>query len=215
MRSLENGGFTLIELIMALTITGVILITIVFLSTNAVRYQTEGVFRGRATSSAIYSLARMRSELEDATYVYNLTCGGGSISTTGCNAVLACTNWSPNAAGPNAGAAYVGSAPVNTIYYCVSGTQMYRYVQAGGCNTGFAPACGSGATETVVPDPPGIYHTDYPGAGTPVFLRTGDRSLDVHYIVGYPGMKPNQRVPVDYLFNFRINTNQMYNDSTR
>lgn len=209
-----RAGFTLMELVMAMAITGIILLTVMYLSTNAVRYQTESVLKSEAASSALYSLAQMRRELEDATYIQPKP--GGCTLSGGCNQIAGCLNWNfvTNSASNPA-----SSTPTTEFDYCLANNQLYRYEHPG-CTTTYAPACGSVSSdlkEIVVAQPPGLFHTDYPGAANPIFIKSGDSSIDLHYVIGFPGQgalaDPRVPVPADYLFNIRINVNKSYSDT--
>jgi len=189
------------ELVLALAISSIVLAGVIYLSTSAMRYQTESVFRNRVTTSALYSAAAMRQELENASYLQAAPGGCATLSGSGCDMIAGCVGWS-------AIGGTVSGAGGTSFYYCKSGTQLYRY-GAAGCNPNFSASCGSaGYSDIVIADPPGIYETQ------PIFVKTGDSGVDLHYIIGYPGMKSNQPVPVDSVFNIHINTNKAYTDTT-
>ena len=202
LRRPRETGFTLIELLLAMTLSMIAMVGIISLSTNAARYQITTASKGRSTSGALYSLARMQRELQDASVLFQPALGAQGSVVSGCN------NWSQANNGPDK--RLNTAANVTSFYYCIAGTQLLRYQNIGASCVALGPSCGGGAFETVVGVSPGFYAMDNLGY---FFDRRGDSSIEVHYIVGQATPTYAVPIPQAYKVNVLLNVNKAYTNT--
>jgi type II secretory pathway pseudopilin PulG len=201
-------GFTLLELIVALSLSVFVLVGIISIATTMISYQLDSVRKGNTEGSSITALTAIQRDIRAATY---LQCPGGNAgcvpaSNTG-DKLSGCTNWSAQISGadkridPNyANVASVdectGANNVMSFLYCTPNSstdpRLIRYVKCGTTCSIPAPAsCGAaagGATMSVIVGAngatlsPGFRHMD--GLGY-YYERADDISgVGVHFIVG-------------------------------
>ncbi|MBI3564677.1 MAG: prepilin-type N-terminal cleavage/methylation domain-containing protein [Elusimicrobia bacterium] len=185
MRIRQNrGGFSLLELIIAMSLSAVVLITVFSIAASMVQFEVEGGRKGSVTAWSLASIANMNRDIASAS-VIEWPNGAGAAD----NNLVLCTNWSRLMAPPNGAvlSAAVGPGPT-VIYYCWdSATNVLRRMVLGGnCpNVGVGPpACNAanyGAGSVVAT-------AVYQNAGN--FLFTVDTSVKnavrTRYVVGNP-----------------------------
>ena len=202
MRSRCRRGFTLIELIIALTLSVVVLVGIIAVATSVVSFHMDSAVKGNVTSGTLLALQRMQAELEQATYIAAPAWGG-----TG-DALGGCTNWSQNM-----GARLDTSQSVLGFYYCVdSSNRLVRYENSGVvCTVPTAGVCGGGTPESiVVHSKPGFFRMD----GVPYYFGRGTNGeIEVHYIVGLATPTASNIKPQALKVNSVISTNKAYTNS--
>lgn len=223
-------GFTLLELIVALSLSVFVLVGVITVATSMVRYQMDAIRKGSATGGTLMAITRMTKEIEDSTY---LKCPGNDPSCpalTG-DEVSGCTNWStqnqgadkridptldPDGAGPLSAATNVTS-----WRYCVSANSLLRYENQGTSCSVPITACGGGTPETVVWQKPGFYKMDNIGY---FFKRSNDiGGVELHFIVGYATktvLGGGAGGPVDpnptayFKFDTKVGMNKSYNNTS-
>lgn len=173
-RRRADAGFTLLELIIALSISTIVLIGSFSMLSSMVQYEVEGMRKGSINGWSLAALVAMNREIENANVLVYPPPGGSS------NAMSVCTNWSRIS-----GASLDGGA-VKVYSYCWdSSANVMRRKTAGGCPAmGSAPAaCGvSWGADSVVAT--GAY---LDSLGDNVFYvdPTGG-TIRLRYVIGKP-----------------------------
>lgn len=169
----RGDGFTLVELIVALVLSAFVLVGIVGVATQMVRFQMEGQKKGDVSGWTLLSLSKMHKELEDASVLDFPS----AASPTG-DYISGCSNYTRITNAP-----IDPALPVTAFWYCVetgglTPNRLLRYSSAGVCPMP-APACGSGSFEVYARD---FYKRD----GLPYFFRRApDASgIEVNYTIG-------------------------------
>lgn len=168
-------GFTLLELIIALSISSIVLIGSFSVLTAMVQNEVEGMRHGSVSSWSLASLVNMNREIEEANALVYPPPGGSA------SAASFCKNYSRIS-----GAALSSSDPIRYYSYCYdSSANVMRRMEGGGCpGLGTAPpTCGVGAWGTASVVATGVYLN----GGNPVFsTESGGGTIRVRYIVGKP-----------------------------
>ena len=194
MKSLKNScGFSLLELIIAVSISSLVLIGIISVATSMVQFEVESARKGSVTAWTMASITTMNRDIASAS-VIQWPSGDGATADT----VRLCTNWSRLAgAGPAPGnGAILSVTPPNptVISYCWEGAThlLRRLVATAACpNVGVAPpACdaanyGAGdIVATAVYQAPGnpnlIFTSEVHGAAVDGY------AVRLRYVVGNP-----------------------------
>lgn len=192
-------GFTLTELVISLTLSSFVLVGIVGVASQMIRFQMEGKTKGDVTGWTLISLNKMHRELENATVLDYPTTTGDSIS--------GCSNYTK----VTGGVIQVGGA-IEAFRYCVSGNQLMRYGSTGACPMG-AVTCGvTGGYE--------VYARDFYKIGgmTYFFRRANEVSgLELNYIVGIATANADptgqRTMPVYMKVQTKIGMNKAYNNT--
>lgn len=170
MRARGQDGFSLLELIVSLSLSTLVLIGVISMATTAIRNEYVGIKAGQVSGITLTALDAMNRELENATYIRAGTTPTGTRPrpgvtnfTGGGNGVFGCLNFSPTLKGVpgiNGGSgkpdnSQAGNAGFGCFHYCVKAgatpgrfDTLYRYPQAGvymniADPTAFAaPVCG-------------------------------------------------------------------------
>ncbi|MDD5656526.1 MAG: prepilin-type N-terminal cleavage/methylation domain-containing protein [Elusimicrobia bacterium] len=183
----RRRGFTILELVIALSLASVVFMAIVGIAAQVVRWEIESRGRGSNTGWTLLSLQRMNRELQLATVLY---CPYRDASHFGCpgpesDVLSGCGNYS--FLNGSFGGANDASQPITAFYYCVGplgsayAGSLLRYEARGiGASCPMAaPACGEGSPEVIARrvsrmDPTATY-----------FKRRDDAGgVQVRYVVG-------------------------------
>src|SRR5690349_16271854 len=92
MRRQDCAGFTLMELLIAVSLSLIVLITVISVFTQMVSWHFDGTRKGKSLGVILYSLDQMYKELEDASVLIMPPPAGDVIS--------GCSNWSDVIGGP-------------------------------------------------------------------------------------------------------------------
>lgn len=209
----RDAGFSLLELIISLSLSTIVLIGVIILATQLLRNEAQTLKSGQVSAQTMASLSQMNRELEQATYL-----APGLPGTAGSNIISGCINYSSTlgassscCASQPCVATTVGygqidcSRTVQSFYYCVaagSGVQgnldsLLRYPAFGNIsagvsdkcpyNGGTAPACTlADATSHDVVISKNMSHS--PAAPLAGFYFKRDDAIsgvDVDFVVGY------------------------------
>lgn len=213
----SRRGFSLMELIIAMLLSSFVLIGIVGVSSQMLRFQVEGMKKGTVTGWSLVSISRMNKEIEDASVLVHPPDGGVPSDT-----LIGCANWSREGAGGGGGGRLNTSGGaagnVTVFYYCYDTAARYirRYANVGaGVNcpplspAPTIPACdGSGAwTENDI-----IATGVYRDTGANLLFRRADDvgGVQIRYVVGDPTPTPNMPTPQTIAFDTKIAMNKQY-----
>jgi Tfp pilus assembly protein PilV len=141
----SRGGFSLVELIVSMLLSSFVMIGIVGIAAQMVRFQVEGMKKGSVTGWSLVALTAMNKEIEDGTTLVYPTNGTGAQDLlTICKNYTHVTN-----------AALDSSRPIERISYCYDTTApgyLRRTTSTGACPAlGVSPgACNAGTYPEVI-----------------------------------------------------------------
>jgi hypothetical protein len=207
------AGFSIVELVIAVTLASFVLVAVASLAMQMARNQVEGIRSGTMTGWSVVSYLSMSKEIEDANVLAYPIVDGTAQDT-----IMICKNWSRNAgASAGAGAKLDPNGPVSVIQYCVDSSVpaalvLRRYARASAAEVcpspGVPVACnaiGPGWTENgVVSNSVVGYRVEKLG-GVPVFLRSNAiGGVRVRYVIGSQAGTPQQPIPKFTTFDYGI-----------
>lgn len=172
-RGSRRGGFTLLEIIIAISLASMVFLAMMGISGSIIREHLDSVRDGQVSTMTLYSLDAMNREIESATHVdptqFGHPASGDSIGF--------CEDYSADLATENGtGAIDSNVNNVKTVIYCVdganttpsgtwwqpgqidaNGNNLWRYELDKSCSFAALPAgiCTSAATPTACVAPPG------------------------------------------------------------
>ncbi len=212
-------GFTLLELIVAMTLSSFVLVGIVTVAAQMMRSQIESSDKGEVTGWTLIGLNRMNKELQDANYLAAPNAGGGAV-------ISGCINYSMlmnNGAGGPINAAL----PTTAFYYCVNpavncgqpgvSCNLLRYYNDGvGIACPIAPTCGNAAYGL---NPVEVVSRYVSQIQTPAVLPYFQRANDVggialNFNVGTTSPSANRPNPVFLTISTKIKMNKQYGNTT-
>ena len=190
----RRAGFTLLELVIALSLSSIVLIGVFSMMASMMTYEAEGLRKGSVNAWSLASLVAMNREIESASALVYPTTGGQ-------DSLVICTNWS-RLMNTTGGAKISAADPVSLNTYCwESGTNLLRRQVTSGmgqtcpASLGYTPpACNSatyGGASSVMAT--GVYRDS--GAN---FIFTADPTstgtIRIRYVVGNPsaGVSANE-----------------------
>lgn len=185
-------GFTLLELVIATSLSAIVLVGVFTMGASMVQYEAEGMRKGSINGWSLASLVAMNRELEDASALVYPTTGAQ-------DSLVFCSNWSRLS-----GAAINGASNAIVYYYCwESATNVLRRMTSNpagntACpsSAGYSPpACNAatyGASSTVAT---GVFKdsaNDALFSVDPTATSTG--TVRIRYVVGNPnaGVSANE-----------------------
>lgn len=219
-------GFTLIELLASMLLSTIVLVGIISLATNMIRYQFESMKRGEVSGLNLVALASMHRQLEDATYLQNPVAGTPS------GLIRGCEGYSSNWTSPGVGAQMTDMPALRSFVYCVDtavacAPEMASYASAvpavALCPTLWhyefpatcpPPAVGTcGATVAGVTPDAVVYKNFFRGDDlTKNYFARNDVTggVEVYYTVGLSSPSANRPNPIAYKVNTRIGMVKSY-----
>ena len=198
-------GFSLIELLLAVSLSSLVLLAVLGVATSMIRFHLEGIRKGTVSGGAVLSFVMMSREIESANvlvYPY-----AGSMNT---DLLVVCNNWSrvlPGAGGARLNAA----ANVDVISYCYNpGAKIiWRYFVSG-------PALQCPPSPPAIPACDGAAYSNFP-AGIAmaskverlgvarIFSRIASfGGVSLQYAVGEQAPNPTGGRPVPMFIPYRV-----------
>lgn len=210
-------GFTLIELIIAVSLASFVLIGVATVAMQMTKAQVEGIRSGTVTGWSLVSYLSMAKEIEDSNVLAFPVANGASADE-----LIVCRNWS-RMMGALPGGRLDATGVVTVVQYCVDSTDPANLVLRRFANVGAAVTCPNPAGPvSCSASPPGVWtETSVIGfrfeklTGFPnVFTR--DNSIGgvrLRYAIGEQAGTPQQPVPQFTPFNIGIAMQKQYNST--
>lgn len=198
-----RAGFSLVELVIAMLLSSFVMIGIVGISAQMVRYQAEGMKKGSVTGWSLVAITAMNKEIEDGNVLVYPTSG------TPQDSLSICKNYSHLA-----GAA-LGPGSIENVTYCYDSTSpgyLRRAFTTGSCPAlGTAPAaCTAGNYPDVVAT--GVYRD---ASSNSVFRRADEvGGVQIRYRIGNPTPTTNMPMPQTMAFDMKFAMNKQYNNTS-
>ncbi len=179
-----KAGYTLVELLVAISLSAIVLSGIISVASSVIRYQVEGAARGDVAGWTLMNLHRMNQELEAATF----------ITTRTTNVLIGCHNYSRILVYGSEDGRFDSSKPITWFQYCAASAgsvqSLYRYedlsatkcpdtVKSDSITCGNAP--GGAMTYALVARR--FYHHDQANASPP-FFQMVPNGVEMHYTIG-------------------------------
>ncbi len=220
----KTSGFSLIELVIAVSLASFVLIGVSVIASQMARSQVEGIRGGTVTGWSLVSYLSMAKEIEEANVlaypIADLAEG---------DAVIVCKNWS-RMQGLLPGGKLDAAGLVSVIQYCVDSTDptnliLRRYANVGAlvaCPCPGAPGACNAAPVACVASPAGTWtETGVVGfrlekiTGLPNMFKR-DNSIGgvrLRYVIGRQTPTTNDPNPKSTPFNIAIGMQKQYNSS--
>ena len=191
----RRAGFTLLELVIALSLSSIVLIGVFSMMASMMTYEAEGLRKGSVNAWSLASLVAMNREIEGASvFVY--------ASASPPQTLVVCSNWSRLLTASGVGAKISAIDNVTVYNYCwdQANNLLRRSITTGAgvtcpSSVGFAPlACNSaayGGASSVIAT--GVFQDSL---GDPIFTAdpTSTGTIRIRYVVGNPsaGVSANE-----------------------
>jgi len=188
-------AFTLVELIIALVLSTFVLVGLIGVTSQMLRYEFESSRKSTSTNWSLMALDQMKRELQQGSVLHIPASPTGTISLV----LSGCSNWTKNTtlgyASCNASGCPTDGVAANakSFYYCVktagtpSGTPwLLHYCQGPGCPAAFSScpypppgSCGAGTFDVVAQD-------FYPDSGNAWYFKRNDdiAGVEMQFMVG-------------------------------
>lgn len=209
----NNRGFSIIELVIAISLSSFVLVGVATIAAQMARSQIEGIRSGTVTGWSLVSYLSMSKEIEDANVLAFPIADGSSA-----DALIACTNWSRVVGGK-----LDANAPglVTVTQYCVDSTDATNLILRRYANVGAGVVCPNpGVPVACTAAPGGTWtQTGVIGfrmeklGGQNVFLR--DNSIGgvrLRYVIGRQTATTNEPTPKFTPFDIGIGMQKQYNN---
>ena len=211
-KAAAEAGFTLLELVIAMSLASVVLVAVVSIAAQMVRFQMEGIRSGTITGWSLVSVTAMGKEIENANVMAWPTTANPASDT-----LIICQNWSRLTGGKIDTSA---AADVTLTYYCYNPTTkiIWRYsdrnpttVTCPAPPTPALPACDGSGTYTEK----GAVATNVErDSGASVFTRDDAiGGVRIRYLVGSPTPTTNRPKAVYMPFDVKIGLQKQYNNT--
>ncbi|MBI2787415.1 MAG: prepilin-type N-terminal cleavage/methylation domain-containing protein [Elusimicrobia bacterium] len=224
-------GFSIIELVIAISLASFVLVGVATIAAQMARSQVEGIRSGTMTGWSLISYQSMAKEIEDANvlaYPYN---NGDSADS-----IILCKNWS-RAKDVLPGAKLDTADVTNVIQYCVdptpavapeTGFKLRRYAYNGNCPCPGAPAGPCNAVPVAcTSDAPGGLWTEssvvgyrleklpggYPGAPNIFYRDNTIGGLRLRYAIGRQTPTTNSPVAKFTTFDYGLSMQKQYSNT--
>lgn len=110
----RHGGYTLVELIMAMGMATLVLAAVVYISASMIRFAAQGSVRGDVSTWTLFGLSQLNKEIEGATHIEKPDVGG-----VGTDYLNGCSNWAMDWTSKGVGGQLDSANLVNSFYYGV------------------------------------------------------------------------------------------------
>lgn len=208
----RSAGFTLLELVIAISLASIVLVAVVTIAAQMVRFQMEGIRSGTITGWSLVSVTAMGKEIENA----NVLAWPTTLTPTS-DTLIICQNWSRKTGGKIDASA---TANVTVSYYCYNPTTkiIWRYsnsdpttVTCPAPPNPALPACDGSGTYTEK----GVVATNVErDSGASVFTRDDMiGGVRIRYLVGSPTPTTNRPKPIYMPFDMKIGLQKQYNNT--
>lgn len=208
MSARSEAGYTLLELIVALSMSTIVLVGVFSMMGTVVHYQVEGLKKETVTTWSLASLVAMNKEIEGSSVLVYPTSGGSGDS------LIVCSNWSRLRTYGGAGAVLNGGTP-DAYYYCFDSTnQVLRRKTANSCPASPAtpPNCdtanyGTGnilATNVYRNGAANVFQADPNMAGT----------VRLQYVIGNPSPTSLLTNPASLTFDTKVTLDRQYGNAS-
>ena len=185
-------GFTLIELVVASSLSTIALLGLFAIMGSMVQTEVDAMRNGTVTAWSLASINAMSADIASASYISYPTQGNSA------NYMYVCTNWSANGGGPGVPGIVDKNQWVTYYYYCYDTTdaptspfyhtilRLYGTIGSGPCPT---PASSSSCTSalggaSVVAT--GVYNYNSSGVARNIFTAESENIVHVQFNVGNP-----------------------------
>ncbi|MBI4059884.1 MAG: prepilin-type N-terminal cleavage/methylation domain-containing protein [Elusimicrobia bacterium] len=201
-------GFSLIELVIALSLASLVLVGVGVIAAQTARGQAEGVRSGAVVRGAVMSYAAMSKEIEGANVLAYPSADGA-----GADALIVCKNWS-RALGAPSGGKLDAAAGASVVQYCVDAADPANLLLRRYADVGDGVICPNpGVPAPCTASPEGEWtETGVVGfrleklAGAPNVFTREDRigGVRVRYAVGRQAASADDPRPKSAPFDFSI-----------
>jgi prepilin-type N-terminal cleavage/methylation domain-containing protein len=177
-RRRKCAGVTLIELLVAVSLSSIVLIGVFSMTASMVQYEVEGLRKGTVTGWSLASLVAMNREIEGASVLVYPAAGSGA------NYLVVCSNWS-RILNNNAGGLLDATSTLTAYFYCYDAASavLRRMTSTASCPASYAPpACNAGTFGASSMIATGVY----PIGAAPVFAADSASTVNLRYTVGKP-----------------------------
>jgi|CXWL01.1.fsa_nt_gi prepilin-type N-terminal cleavage/methylation domain-containing protein len=202
----SQAGFTLIEVVVAVSLSSMVLIAVVSVSTSIIREHMDAIRKGTVTGWSLVSFTQMSREIENANVLVSPAAAGSS------NLLVLCNNWSrllaasPICGGGDLRLNCAATAPVEVIYYCYNPAEkvIWRYY-----NSGLALTCPAAVPAVACDGSPAfpqklqvaINVEPLEPANLPLFTRSAIGELTIRFAVGEQQATVNRQNPISRPFD--------------
>ena len=216
----KDSGFTLIELIIAVSLASFVLVGVITIAATMARNQINGIRSGTVTGWSLVSYLSMAKEIEDSNVLaYPINEGDQADS------LIVCRNWSRAQGTLPGGMLDTSPGAVATVtQYCVdltapvapeTGYTLRRFSYNGNC-----PYPGVPATCSATPGAPWSANVSVVGfrleklGGLNVFMRANSiGGVRLRYVIGRQTPTTNDPVPKSTPFNIAIAMQKQYSST--
>lgn len=224
---MKEDGFSLVELLIATSLSAFVLIGISAIGASLARNQIEGIRSGTQIGWSVVSYMSMAKEIEDANVLVFPVNNGDAADQ-----IVVCKNWSRNQTpGPPGGGVIDASTPVWLIQYCVdpaaatppeTGFKIRRYARVAvgqTCpTTGIPVSCDATGPVWLEMGQPSQGIVGYRVEKLPGFPFVFERAnaiggVRLRYAIGRQTPTPNEPTPKFTPFNFGISMAKQYSST--
>lgn len=220
-----RAGFSLLELVIAVSLASLVLIAVASIASQMARQQVEGMRDGTSTGWSVISYMSMAKEIEDSNVLAYPVANGTAV-----DAIVMCKNWSRMLSVPAGVGAKIAAtdaatgavATVSIIQYCLDTTDPANLVLRRYENTGTAVTCPNPAAPvTCIASPTGTWtKTDVVGfrverlSSAQVFTRDNSvGGLRMQYVIGRQTATTNDPNPKSTPFDIKIAMSKQFSST--
>ncbi|MFA6318607.1 MAG: prepilin-type N-terminal cleavage/methylation domain-containing protein [Elusimicrobiota bacterium] len=216
-RNRSRGGFTLVEVLIALTLSSTVLIALMTVMASVLRSHIDTTLKGEVSAWTVLALDQLNREIGEASYINNPAHGG-----TG-NVISGCTNFSKLLYDAIGEGRLDATKEVTAFYYCRSadiGGGMPALIRKFSMGTTLTcPAsipsgpCTPGAgAEVVIRN---FHFRDNDGTQSPPLFRNRGDGIEMHFTVGSltrptSGAAATVAVPVNMKVDMFVQANRPF-----